>query len=53
MDGLVCSDAPRVCVVNLGCRVNRVESDWMESAFRESGCRLVSEEEADVVADNT
>ncbi len=53
MDGLVCSDAPRVCVVNLGCRVNRVESDWMESAFRESGCRLVSEEEADVVAVNT
>ena len=30
------SDAgrPRVCVVNLGCKVNRVESDWMEALVR-------------------
>ncbi len=53
MDGLVCPDTPCVCVVNLGCRVNRVESDWMEASFRESGCRLVAEEEADVVVVNT
>lgn len=44
---------PRVCVVNLGCRVNRVESDWMEIAFLGAGCELVAEDEADVVAVNT
>lgn len=44
---------PRVCVVNLGCKVNRVESDWMESAFVDAGARLVNEEEADIVVVNT
>lgn len=43
----------RVCVVNLGCRVNRVESDWMERAFLDEGCVLASEDDADVVAVNT
>lgn len=43
----------RVCVVNLGCKVNRVESDWMETAFALSGCTLVPEGEADIVAINT
>lgn len=43
----------RVCVTNLGCRVNRVESDWMERAFLDEGCALVPEDEADVVAVNT
>ena len=43
----------RVCVTNLGCRVNRVESDWMERAFLDEGCVLAPEEEADVVAVNT
>ncbi len=45
--------APRVCVVNLGCKVNRVESDWMEEAFVAAGARLVPQVEADVVAVNT
>ncbi len=45
--------APRVCVVNLGCRVNRVESDWMESSFVQSGALLCDETEADIVAINT
>lgn len=44
---------PRVCVVNLGCKVNRVESDWMESAFVEAGACLVPESLADVVVINT
>ena len=43
----------RVCVVNLGCKVNRVESDWMESAFSEAGCVLVPEGEAQLIAINT
>ena len=43
----------RVCVVNLGCKVNRVESDWMESAFSEAGCILVPEDQADLIAVNT
>ena len=45
--------APRVCVVNLGCRVNRVESDWMESSFVQSGAVLCAEDEADIIAINT
>ena len=47
------SNAPRVCVVNLGCRVNRVESDWMETSFVQSGALLCAEDEADIVAINT
>lgn len=45
------SDAgrPRVCVVNLGCKVNRVESDWMEASFADAGAVLAPEGEADIV----
>ena len=53
MGGDAVFPAPRVCVVNLGCRVNRVESDWIEAAFRERGCALVPEEDADLIAVNT
>ena len=45
--------SPRVCVVNLGCKVNRVESDWIESALADAGARLVAQEDADVVIVNT
>ena len=45
--------APHVCVVNLGCRVNRVESDWMESSFVQSGAVLCADDEADIIAINT
>ena len=41
------------CVVNLGCKVNRIESDWMERELREAGCALVEECQADVVIVNT
>lgn len=44
---------PRACVVNLGCRVNRVECDWMERALLATGCELVEQDEADVVLVNT
>ncbi len=45
--------SPRACVVNLGCRVNRVESDWMESALVDAGCLLVGQEEAELVIVNS
>ena len=45
--------APRVCVINLGCRVNRVESDWMETSFVQAGSSLCAQDEADIVAINT
>lgn len=47
------SCTPRACVVNLGCRVNRVESDWMETAFVRSGAVLCPQEQAQIVAINT
>ncbi len=47
------ASGPSVCVINLGCRVNRVESDWMESAFVQSGALLCAESDADIVAINT
>ncbi len=47
------SSAPAVYVVNLGCRVNRVESDWMETSFVQAGSSLCAEEDADIVAINT
>ena len=46
--GTVCA-----CVVNLGCKVNRIESDWMERELHEAGCMLVEEQQADVVLINT
>ncbi|MBM6999354.1 MiaB/RimO family radical SAM methylthiotransferase [bacterium] len=42
-----------VCVVNLGCRVNRVESDWIERSFADRGCRVVAQDDADVIVINT
>ena len=45
--------APTVSVVNLGCRVNRVESDRMSADLAHSGLVLAGEEEADLVIINT
>lgn len=45
--------APKVSVVNLGCRVNRVESDRMSSDLSRMGFDLVDEAEADLVVINT
>lgn len=36
--------SPRVSVVNLGCRVNRVESDRIERDLAAAGCDLVADE---------
>jgi threonylcarbamoyladenosine tRNA methylthiotransferase MtaB len=44
---------PRAAVVNLGCKVNRVESDWIESSLVDAGCTLVPEDRADLVVVNT
>ena len=44
---------PFVSVVNLGCRVNRVESDRMTVDFARAGFGLVDEDEADLVVINT
>lgn len=44
---------PFVSVVNLGCRVNRVESDRMTLDFARAGFGLVDEDEADLVVINT
>ena len=40
-------------VVNLGCKVNRVESDAYEMAFRRAGFEEASEGGADAVVVNT
>ena len=46
--------APRAAVVNLGCRVNRVESDTISRQLAAEGFELVDDErEADVVVINT
>lgn len=42
-----------VSVVNLGCKVNRVESDTIALSYQGKGDRLTSVEEADVVVVNT
>lgn len=44
---------PRCCVENLGCRVNRTESDWMEEGLSRLGCPLVPRDRAQVVVINT
>ncbi|MEY8436465.1 MiaB/RimO family radical SAM methylthiotransferase [Atopobiaceae bacterium 24-176] len=44
---------PRVALVNLGCRVNRVELDAMASKLEAMGCELAAQEDADVVVVNT
>jgi len=43
----------RVSVVNLGCRVNRVEADVIASELERAGARLTSESEADAIVINT
>ena len=42
-----------VSVVNLGCRVNRVESDTIAASYRSRGACIVPSEQADVVVVNT
>lgn len=46
-------DAARVALVNLGCRVNRVEVDLIANRLQRAGCVVVPKEEADVVIINT
>lgn len=45
--------APGVALVNLGCRVNRVELDLMATELERAGAALVPEREADAVVVNT
>ena len=44
---------PRVAFVNLGCRVNRVETDVIASELERHGCELVPEGEAQAIVVNT
>lgn len=44
---------PFACVVNLGCRVNRVESDRITSDLVAAGFTLVDQDESDVIVINT
>ena len=44
---------PFVSVVNLGCRVNRVESDRITADLARMGCCLVGQEHADLIVINT
>ncbi len=44
---------PRVAIVNLGCRVNRVEVDLIATQLIDLGCVIVDSAEADVVVINT
>ncbi len=44
---------PRVSMINLGCRVNRVETDLIASQLVEHGCVLTTPDDADVVVINT
>ena len=46
-------EAPSVALVNLGCRVNRVELDRMALELEAAGARLAPESEADAVVVNT
>ena len=43
----------RFCVVNLGCKVNRLESDAFEAVLLGKGFSRASEEESDVIVVNT
>lgn len=45
--------APRIAVVNLGCRVNRVESDRITADLMREGFTLVEPEQADLIVINT
>ena len=42
-----------VAVVNLGCRVNRVELDAIAASLEAAGCQLVGQDEAEAVVVNT
>ena len=44
---------PFVSVINLGCRVNRVESDRMERDLSQAGFALVDPDEAELIVINT
>ena len=44
---------PGVCLMNLGCRVNRVELDLVASELEAAGVRLVPADEADAIVVNT
>lgn len=44
---------PFACVVNLGCRVNRVESDRITTDLAQAGFALVDQDDADIVIINT
>lgn len=44
---------PFACVVNLGCRVNRVESDRITADLAAAGFALVKQDEADIIVINT
>jgi threonylcarbamoyladenosine tRNA methylthiotransferase MtaB len=46
-------DASTFHIVNLGCKVNRVESDSMAAALLRHGCTAAAEEAADLVIVNT
>ncbi len=45
--------AASVALINLGCRLNRVESDIVASALLSAGCELVDKHEADAIVINT
>jgi threonylcarbamoyladenosine tRNA methylthiotransferase MtaB len=45
--------APDYCVVNLGCKVNRVESDGFAARLEQAGGRRVGLGDADVIVVNT
>ncbi len=44
---------PKVAFVNLGCRVNRVETDLIANRLERAGCQLVPEDEAELIVVNT
>lgn len=44
---------PKVAFINLGCRVNRVETDVIASELVQSGCEVVDEATADAIVINT
>ncbi len=51
--GAAAGGRPGVCLLNLGCRVNRVELDLMASELEGAGACLVGEAEADAIVVNT
>lgn len=44
---------PKVAFINLGCRVNRVETDVIASELERAGCEVVPQTEADAIIINT